>query len=714
MAQKPLRPSPRKRLEKEPTPVPFKERHPKICHTTHQDLDVFNSLTVGIAVLTPALQFLHANQAFCSLTGYSEESLRGLNWTSMMPPQDWPGFYRQLDSVTTGRDRMCLMDVRYLRSDGEMLWAHTKVSLLSDRKGQRENVLLECQRMTHLPKLGSATSSILQAIVLNLADWELLQKTSLQGTTEGGEEALLEEILHAAKTLTGSDLAHLQRLPFERGEKSELQLISAIGLAAETADVSQWVNHTTGGMCREVFRIKKRLVVEDVASCPFLDPSALAALHSAGIRTVQMTPLLSRSGQVLGMFAIYWRHPHRLTEWEGGLCELLARQMADLLERIQAETGRRVSEERFRKLFFLAGSGIAITDLNGRIQQCNPVFCTLLGYTEEELYDIDFPTLMHPDDWEANREAIHRLKNQECPFVELEHRYLHKHGHSIFVRKFISILPNLGGPPQLIIFALDITDRKKTEDQLRRLKDQLQVKVKQRTRKLMASQDRLRALASQLTLTEERERRKLAHDLHDYLAQMLVVGGMKLDQIKHATSFPSEAEQAVHDLEQILQQALTYTRTTIADLTPPGLQEIGLFSALEWLAEVMHKHGLHVEVQTLSKEIPLAEETAIWLFQSVRELLFNVLKHARAEHATIRFTTDHTDQLCLSVEDGGTGMDVDAILQKQKPGHLGLFAIQERMKALGGRMDIMSHPGQGTQVQLVLPLPGIRKSKNVG
>lgn len=311
---------------------------------------------------------------------------------------------------------------------------------------------------------------------------------------------------------------------------------------------------------------------------------------------------------------------------------------------------------------------------------------------------------MHPEDVETYLAAIQRLNRQECPFIELEHRYLHKKGPPIFVRKYVSILPNLQGPPQLIIFALDITDRKHTEDQLRRLKNQLQEKVKQRTRKLMDSQERLRALAHQITLTEERERRKLATDLHDYLAQLLVVGAMKVDQIKHGKPSPRQVEESLHELHDILQQALTYTRTTIAELMPPGLQESGLFSALQWLGEAMDKHGLRVEVQTPPQELPLPEEAATLLFQSVRELLFNVLRHAGVAQAIVRVTIEPEGHLCLSVEDTGKGMDVDAVVHSHIPGHLGLFAIQERMQTLGGRVTFWSRLSEGTLVQLILPL----------
>jgi signal transduction histidine kinase len=187
------------------------------------------------------------------------------------------------------------------------------------------------------------------------------------------------------------------------------------------------------------------------------------------------------------------------------------------------------------------------------------------------------------------------------------------------------------------------------------------------------------------------------------------VGAMKLDQIKHGTRSPRQTEESLQELHDILQQALMYTRTTIAELMPPGLQESGLFSALQWLGKAMDKHGLQVEIQTPPQELPLREEAATLLFQSVRELLFNVLRHAGVDQAIVRVATEPEGHLCLSVEDAGKGMDVDAVVHSHIPGHLGLFALQERMQVLGGRVTFQSHPGQGTQVQLVLSLHSTRQ-----
>lgn len=252
------------------------------------------------------------------------------------------------------------------------------------------------------------------------------------------------------------------------------------------------------------------------------------------------------------------------------------------------------------------------------------------------------------------------------------------------------------------VLVTDISERKRQETELRRWKDQLEVRVAERTRELVVSQERLRALASQLSLTEQRERRKLASDLHDYLAQLLVCADLKIGQTRKTLSLGPAGDAVLQDLHEILQQSLTYTRTMIAELSPHTLHTAGLPAALEWLAERMQKHGLWVTVEAHCDAVKLPEDHAVLLFQSVRELLFNVLKHAEVDRATVSLHA--TDEgLVLSVVDRGKGLDAEGLRRSAEPGHFGMLAVRERMEAMGGWLKLESEPGAGTRVELGLP-----------
>jgi PAS domain S-box-containing protein len=126
------------------------------------------------------------------------------------------------------------------------------------------------------------------------------------------------------------------------------------------------------------------------------------------------------------------------------------------------ETPLRQSEQRFRTIFEHAPTGIAITNLDAVFEHCNPAYCALLGYTEEELHQIEFASLVHPEDREANLAEIHRLRTGKAPYFEIENRYVHKSGREVWVRKWVSVLPDMAGKPaHLMALVTDVTERRR-------------------------------------------------------------------------------------------------------------------------------------------------------------------------------------------------------------------------------------------------------------
>ena len=255
----------------------------------------------------------------------------------------------------------------------------------------------------------------------------------------------------------------------------------------------------------------------------------------------------------------------------------------------------------------------------------------------------------------------------------------------------------------------ELGQRKRAEDALRRLNTDLEQRVTERTRDLVASNHRLQALASELTLAEQRERKRLASELHDYLAQILALARIKMSQLRQkVTGQVPAVPQLVGEIDSLLEKAGEYTRSLMAKLNPPVLDELGLPSALNWLAKQMPLHGLLVEVRLSQERVPLPDDQSVLLFQSVRELLINVAKHAGTDRAVVSLNVDQDQQLSIEVRDEGRGFDPAAMEAKSENGHFGLFSVRERMQAMGGRLDVKSRAGGGTTVTMTLPL-GTRK-----
>jgi signal transduction histidine kinase len=237
----------------------------------------------------------------------------------------------------------------------------------------------------------------------------------------------------------------------------------------------------------------------------------------------------------------------------------------------------------------------------------------------------------------------------------------------------------------------------------------LERKLAERAQELGRALVDLRSLATALDAAKQGERTQLATELHDYLSQLLVLGHMKIEQLKRLP-LPSRGDAMLQEVDDVLTQSLQYCKTLMAELSPPILQEQGLAAGLRSLATQMKRHDLDVVVEVGQMDecaIPLS--CSDLLFRSVRELLINTAKHAVVKQATIRLTCDQS-LLQIMVRDEG-GFDLNPALGGPPAGtegvlssKMGLLTIRERMKVLNGRFDFESAPKQGTTATLTLPI----------
>lgn len=222
-------------------------------------------------------------------------------------------------------------------------------------------------------------------------------------------------------------------------------------------------------------------------------------------------------------------------------------------------------------------------------------------------------------------------------------------------------------------------------------------------RRLQQEQQLLRRLATELAVAEERERRQIASDLHDHLGQALALIKVRLLSFQGDAIF-SGSERTIAGIVKLLDQSIRYTRTLTSEISPPVLYELGLGPALRWLAEdFQQKHGLAVAV-TVPDRIEVPEDLRIVLFKSVRELLFNVVRHAGVSAATLAAHAT-PGRLEIVVTDRGCGTDAaEACETHHHSGGFGLFSIRERLSASGGSFEFVSRPGEGATVTISVPI----------
>jgi PAS domain S-box-containing protein len=248
---------------------------------------------------------------------------------------------------------------------------------------------------------------------------------------------------------------------------------------------------------------------------------------------------------------------------------------------------------------------------------------------------------------------------------------------------------------------------REAQERVQRWNVELENAVRLKTAELTQSEQRLRVLATELNLAEQRQRERLAIELHDHLQQMLVLGKLKLGQGERRAD--SASGQIMKETENILSDALAYTHSLVAELSPPVLRLSGLAAGLKWLGAYMNKYNTDVVVSIPpGGEPPLPDDQVTLLFQSVRELLINSSKYAGTGRAEVSME-DKNGVLVITVCDEGKGVDLTSIGAPDFPSadmssKFGLFSIRERMKALGGTFEFESSPGKGTIATLILPL----------
>ncbi len=371
----------------------------------------------------------------------------------------------------------------------------------------------------------------------------------------------------------------------------------------------------------------------------------------------------------------------------------------DITERKQVEEALARSEEKFSRVFRASPAQIGISRLSdGRMIDVNESLAQASGYCREEIigrtsFELGF--WADPTD----RERLMQRMAAEGVLHDYECRFRTRDGR-ILTTRYSAEVVEIGGETCLLSAFVDVTERKQAEEKLR------------------AHERQLRVLASELALAEERERRRIAGELHDHACQSLVLAKMRLDALM--ATLPARQADAFRGINSGLNKTIESVRELTFDLSSPTLYKFGLEAALEELLE--DKFRLQKDVERVFSDDhlpkPLTDDVQVLLFQSVREILINIIKHARARR--IGLDIKRMDgSITIAVTDDGVGFDVDEVFSlPARHRGFGLFNIKERLDYIGGILEISSRRGEGSRFVLVAPLKvegtDPRRNDNVG
>lgn len=225
---------------------------------------------------------------------------------------------------------------------------------------------------------------------------------------------------------------------------------------------------------------------------------------------------------------------------------------------------------------------------------------------------------------------------------------------------------------------------------------------------LTRTQERFRSMSLELSITEERERRRLSGYLHDEVAQLISLARMKMSLLHAAPAGEGRDAEALQ-VQAVLDRAMTATRSLMFQLSHPAVNELGFTAGARWLTEDFTQlYGLKVELIHDQQQRSLDLRLTAVLFQCLRELLVNTAKHAHVPQVRVEIAVDD-QKVSIAVIDRGFGCDIQRLeMDRATGGGFGLLSIRERIHGLGGTMELRSAPNQGTTVKLEVPFTCIQ------
>lgn len=373
--------------------------------------------------------------------------------------------------------------------------------------------------------------------------------------------------------------------------------------------------------------------------------------------------------------------------------------------------------DRLALLLESTGEGMFGVNLAGRCIFINAAGARMLGYEPVEVIGRNMHELIH-----HTRQDGQPYLESDCPIFNafrrgqscrIDNEVLWRRDGTSFPAEYTShpVVDNgmvLGAMATIV----DITPRKQAADALRRAKEELELRVEERTRELSDALAQMRKLSAWLDSAREDERTRIAREVHDELGSLLVALKMDVNWVAKRLGeapVPGDADALrerlrckCHNMGRLIENAVENVGRIITDLRPSILDHQGLWAALEWQAQEFVQSAelaltWHMEVQA---GVELPEPAAMAVFRIFQEMLSNVGRHAQASAVSIRIEAD-ARQLRLSVRDNGRGAMPEAF---EAATAYGVMGMRERARHFGGQVAIESQPGRGATFVLLMPV----------
>jgi len=646
--------------------------------------------------LKPDGTVISVNKFGAGELGYTVEELVGQSVLKVFQEKNAPAVLSQLQICLREPHKVHEWQIQKIRKDGTLLWVEEFARMVDD-PDDTPNILIVCQDITRR----KLTEDALQEAKENL-ERRVEERTSelvnanifLQREISERKrvEEALEENRERLQTL-------MEKIPNGVGVVSlDGKMIYCNPALANLLEY--------GGT--EILQIKLSEIVHPDDRQRLM--GKLQHLFEGGPEYFSEYRVITKSGKTISVEVssrriIYDRKP------------VILSVVKDISERKKAEDALRLSEARYRALIEQAGDGIFVADENGNHLDVNSSGCNMLGYTREEILRLNVRDLYPVEDLKVIPPSFEALKKGET--ITRERRLRRKDGTSILAEATAKMLPD--GRMQAIV--RDITERKMVEEELhlhrihleelveertarlkaanRKLRNEIQVR-KQAEKKLKQSGEQLRKLSAHIESAREKERTRIAREIHDQLGQSLSTLQMDLAWLELNLANGKDAVlEKIRSMSTFSGNMIKEVQRISQELRSSVLEHLGFTPALSSLTqEFQKKTGIRCDFICRNKDITLTEDQSNVLYRVSQEALTNIYRHANATHASVKLE-EKNREIRLTICDNGIGIPQERI---NDPDALGLIGIRERLYFLKGKLDIKGIPKKGTTLIVTIPL----------
>jgi PAS domain S-box-containing protein len=539
-------------------------------------------------------------------------------------------------------------------------------------------------------------------------------------------EGVVEHMIDTGIDITGRKQAEeaLRRKTYELGERiKELNCLFAFSNLLERPGVS----------LDEIFQGTVDIIPpgwqypEVTCARLFLEDKIFKTANFTETVWKQSSPI-GVHGECIGILEVYYLQEKPecdegpFAKEERDLLNALAGRLGKAIERMRAEEDLRRNEILFETLAQVSPVGIFRTDPQGDCAYVNKRWCEIAGVPLEQALGRGWVQSIHPEDRDRVVAEWYESAAENRPF-QSEYRFQRPDGVTTWIMGQAMVQPNAeGGIAGYVGAITDITERKRMEEELRKSRDELEIRVQERTSdlakaneelhaeifereraeaSLRESENRLRLLSSELLTVQENERKRVARELHDGIGQTLAA--IKFGLESKLSQMGKKKPPLGISLESIIslaQNGIEESRRIQMDLRPSILDDLGILATIGWFIREFRRVYAHIQIerQTEIKEEEVPEFLKIAFFRVMQEALNNIAKHSEADSVRLLLRKVE-DTIELTVEDNGIGFDLETAGKG-----MGLTSMRERTELSGGTFRVESAPGRGTTVRASWPI----------